>query len=390
MVGLADELGRRLHEALAQLVHGVGDVGPSRGGRVHEAADARLHFSHELGIERLGLREARVNVDEEVLGVRQRVALGLGDRAFGKEPVHHLLDVLLLVELDGAIVVVLDLDAEQVGHLALVGDVPTSGQLVHELVVIATLGAAAVVVEVDRVDDLQVIDIDTDDHDLAVGALACEDAVVRVVKLLEALLDDPREEFPLEASPGLLYAVDGFLDLGDERSPALVELRVPDRKVTEDGLAFDKLSLQVSCHEVDAPHSAPVARRVSEERTRGRVAQGGGPGLVVVDAGFQGRTLDAETSLSGAVSLFLVDPDELVDATSARDCITGDCDPRLVLRVIVQLLLLGTHPHLARGDSLGVGGRRASRIGAKSVAEGGDELRVTWERGVRVLDNLEG
>ena len=47
-------------------------------------------------------------------------------------------------------------------------------------------------------DDLQVIDVDADGDDLAVGVLAREHAGVGVVERLEALVAKPGKELPLE------------------------------------------------------------------------------------------------------------------------------------------------------------------------------------------------
>ena len=49
---------------------------------------------------------------------------------------------------------VVDLDAEQVLHRALVDDIPRNGEAVHEGVVSAAVWTAAVVVEASRVHDL--------------------------------------------------------------------------------------------------------------------------------------------------------------------------------------------------------------------------------------------
>jgi hypothetical protein len=59
------------------------------------------------------------------------------------------------------------------------------------------------------VDHLEVVDVDANPEDLAVVEGLGEDAVVRVVELLEVLLEEPVEELALEAAAGLLDSVDG-------------------------------------------------------------------------------------------------------------------------------------------------------------------------------------
>ena len=69
-------------------------------------------------------------------------------------------------------------------------------------------------------DNLQVVDVDSDREDLAVGAVEAEDVRVGVVKSSEALLGQPVEEHVLQTTAGLLDAVDWLLDLSQIR-PAL-------------------------------------------------------------------------------------------------------------------------------------------------------------------------
>ena len=87
-------------QALAELVDRIGDIRASGSRSIHETANARLEISDEFRIQWLLLRQGIVNVGQEVAGVRERVALRLGQRAIGKEALDNLLDVLGLVQLD--------------------------------------------------------------------------------------------------------------------------------------------------------------------------------------------------------------------------------------------------------------------------------------------------
>ena len=89
-----------------------------------------------------------------------------GGALLSYEPLDDLADVGALVQFDRAVGVVLDLNPEQVLHGALVGDLPSVLHCVHELVVRAAIGAAALRVELRRVDDLQVVDVDADGEGL--------------------------------------------------------------------------------------------------------------------------------------------------------------------------------------------------------------------------------
>ena len=64
-IGLADELGRRPLKALAQIVHGEGDIAASGRRCVHEAAEALLQRADELRIARRGKSERVGNMLEE-------------------------------------------------------------------------------------------------------------------------------------------------------------------------------------------------------------------------------------------------------------------------------------------------------------------------------------
>ena len=56
VIGLPDQLRGRLVQALADLMHGVGDVGPRGRGGVHQAARTGLQLADKLGIQDLAMR----------------------------------------------------------------------------------------------------------------------------------------------------------------------------------------------------------------------------------------------------------------------------------------------------------------------------------------------
>ena len=113
-------------------------------------------------------------------------------------------------------------------------------------------------------------------------------------KLLEAVLQEPREEVALQAAAGLLDAVDldGLLDACDARLALLVELGISLWEIA-DHLAVLEGALEVRSYKVDAAHAAPVASREGEESTRRRVAQRRGIDLVVVDSRLERGASDA-------------------------------------------------------------------------------------------------
>jgi hypothetical protein len=170
-------------------VHREGDITASRCCRVHEAAEALLHGSDQLRIALRGERERVGDVLEEVGRVGQGAALHFLKRTVRKEAFDELLDVGRLVQFDRAVCEVVYLDAEEVLHGALVGDVPVAGERVHEGVVGTTSGAAAVGVEHGGVHDLKVVDVHADGDDLAVRVNASEHARVGVIEGGEALCD---------------------------------------------------------------------------------------------------------------------------------------------------------------------------------------------------------
>lgn len=77
-------------------------------------------------------------------------------------------------------------------------------------------------------------------------------------------------------------------------------------------LSFHKLALEISSDVVYAAHRTAEARGKGKQTARGTVTKGLREGLVVIDAGFHGAALNAQPSLSRAVPLQFVDPDQLV------------------------------------------------------------------------------
>ena len=83
-------------------------------------------------------------------------------------------------------------------------------------------------------------------------------------------------------------------------------------------------------------HTTARARSVGEERARRGVAERGREHLIEVDARLEGGAIHAETSLSSAVALLLVDPEETMKTPPLRHLIppvTGTNDRRLASRV---------------------------------------------------------
>ena len=193
------------------------------------------------------------------------------------------------IDLDGLVGQVLALHAEEVDHRALVDHVPVVTQQGKELGQVRVgVGGLAAVVDLGRVHNLQVVDVDTDGEGLeAVGVVVHEDGVVRVVELAEVglgLVEHPIEDAALKAAAGLWNAVDGLLDAAHERDAALVGLNVPGGHVTVDHLALEEGALEVGGDEVDAADAALHAGGVAEEDARRAVAEGRGERLVEVDA----------------------------------------------------------------------------------------------------------
>ena len=141
-----------------------------------------------------------------------------------------------------------------------------------------------------------------------------------------------------------------------------------------DDFAFDEMTLEVCGDQIDAAYLAPVARGVSEERTRRGILEGRREDLVVIDTGFEGSALDAQASFRGAVAFGLVHPNQLVHTPSGRQLVSRDSDPRLVLRMVSELFLLGFDPDFSASYSLGVCGRGVRRVGSQGVAYGSQEI----------------
>ena len=69
-----------------------------------------MEGADELGVQARRLGQGHGDAVVEVGGVGQRVPLHVGQRDLGQEAHDHLLDVLLLMQLDAAVGEVLDLD----------------------------------------------------------------------------------------------------------------------------------------------------------------------------------------------------------------------------------------------------------------------------------------
>jgi hypothetical protein len=106
-----------------------------------------LQRADELRVARRGKSERVGDMLEEVGRVGQRAALHLLKRSVGEKTLDELLHVGRLVQLDSAIGEVVHLDAEEVFHGALVGDIPVASERVHEGVVGTARWTAAFGVE---------------------------------------------------------------------------------------------------------------------------------------------------------------------------------------------------------------------------------------------------
>ena len=127
---------------------------------------------------------------------------------------------------------------------------------------------AAVLVEVDRVHDLEVIDVHADGEHLAVWLRRREHAWVGVVKALESLLLEPVEEHALKPPTSLLNTIDRLLDSRVLGRTRVIVFLVSRRQLAEYDLPIYKAALEVSCYQVDAAHLAAVASSIGEERAR--------------------------------------------------------------------------------------------------------------------------
>jgi hypothetical protein len=123
------------------------------------------------------------------------------------------------------------------------------------------------------------------------------------------LLSQPLEQHALKATAGLLYAIDRLLDLSEFRSTLRIELGVTHREMGEDYLSIDEAALKVGSDEINATHATPKAGSEGEEGSSRRMPECCREHLLVVNACFQRRALDAEPRLCSAVALDLVYPD---------------------------------------------------------------------------------
>ena len=177
-----------LLKALAKLVHGERDVGSRRSRGVHEAANALLERTHALRIFARVARQGIHHALHERVRVGQRALLHVRERALGQEARDDLLDVFALMELDSPVAQVLHLDAKEILHWTLVNNTPGFLERCDKLVVVGASKADTGGIQRHGVDDLQIVNVDADGYDLAVGTGAGEDAGIRVIQWSRALL----------------------------------------------------------------------------------------------------------------------------------------------------------------------------------------------------------
>ena len=139
-----------------------------------------------------------------------------------------------------------------------------------------------------------------------------------------------------------------------------------------DHLSLDEVALEIGSDKVDAADFTAVASGIREERAGRGMAKRGGKHLVVIDAGFQGRALNAQASFGSAVALRLIDPDELVNASARRYLVARDRDPGLVSSMIPELISLGLQSNRTAGDDLGVSSGSIRRVRAEGVTDTGE------------------
>ena len=118
--------------------------------------------------------------------------------------------------------------------------------------------------------------------------------------------------------------------------------------------------------------SFPSLGNLPEPRSRGGARDRAGPEARVF------AVLDAEASFGGAVTLLLVDPDELVHAPAGRQVIRSDGGPGLILGVVADLLVFGRDPNgsprrqgLVKSHRIGVGARCVRAVGSKGMPRAG-------------------
>ena len=176
------------------------------------------------------------------------------------------------------------------------------------------------------------------------------------------MLGEPGKQHALQATPSLLDAVDGLVHSRDHLLAVRVELRMARRHAAVHYLALDELALEVRSNKVEAAHTARVARRKREESACRRVPEGCREHLVVVDARLKGTALHTQPSLGRAISLELVHSYEFMDASARRYISPSNSSPRLIVRVIRQLLALSLDPDLTGLGGLAMSGGRTGRV----------------------------
>ena len=331
----------RLAHRTAKHAHGVRDVRARVHGAVQQRPDQALIGAKQRAVDVVGrLLDRRQDVLRQVLAGwsttvrvrRERVTSAEGARRCPVRCVggHEFRDVLALAEVD-VVASPLDLDAEEVGDLALVLDVPSRSQVGGEARVKGVLVGV-------RAEDEQVVDVDAHQHDLVAatrrrhrGVPAEEHAGVEHALLqargvfagLGVPTREPGEERPLPAAPRLGHAVDRLghdahtfdavtLADGDE-AHTTVDLGggVSRRwRAVRDFTRFE-LALEVGGHEIPSAHAEAEAPTDGAEQTEGASSHGGAEGLIIVHAGTLRAALHAQPSLLAPVALHLEDPRQL-------------------------------------------------------------------------------
>jgi len=194
-----------------------------------------------------------------------------------------------------------------------------------------------------------------------------------------------------EAAARLRDAVDGLHDAERIGNAVGVVLLEAGRHAAVDYLAVLEVALQVGGDPVDAAHLASRASGEREEGAGRAVPQRGREYLIEVDTLLERAALDAQPRLERAVALDLEDPRQLVQAATLGHLVGADALPRLVVRVVAQLLRHRFVPATAGlglahvcGCSLGVGAEgvehgRVDRRGQGAAETGGEERRAQRE-----------